>query len=301
MKTLITYINEALNPGDSYSGMFQKINKNLKTLSDLKDGKYKCPLLLMSFDTQELIKEFTIDVEISSYLNDKAASYVIGDLLKDLPQWFKETSTGRNEKDVVTCEAIWNPTSVMINTLAISNKFKEGLYIVWNKENKDKFIKFFKNVDQKSYNKFLHNEYDDERNSKELNDFWKKHNKRIRKNLSKLVDKVVSNGESYSLDDLSEEIKDKWGIKISENDLNNNIFGDITAFNCCTLGNSGELENTFWNTLGNDSYVDVLPYDYTIGKSKDNYEVTAYFGMDKNDIFICMIEDEAGNYNILCM
>ena len=137
--------------------------------------------------------------------------------------------------------------------------------------------------------------------SKELNDFWKKYNKRIRKNLSNLADKVNSEGESYTLNELSKKIKDEWGITISENDLNNNIFGDITAFNCCTLNDRGELEDTFYDTLGDDSYVDVLPYDYTIGKDEYDNEVTAYFGMDKNNIFICMIEDADGNYNILCM
>ena len=42
MKDLKVYINEALNPntGYAYSRMFQKLNKNLKTFSDLEDGKY---------------------------------------------------------------------------------------------------------------------------------------------------------------------------------------------------------------------------------------------------------------------
>lgn len=308
MKDLKVYINEALSANaknilknSGVSKYFNADNKCTKSIKNIKTGD-TAYLIRISTDTQDLIKEYkfnTIDVTDGgwpkySFKNIKDLPPYL-DKRKNYEQWSIDYYFGFDNhmhKDVtVQCD---------------SYDDNEMAFIVWNKENKDTFIKWIKSLNDDYFDKITkqaekeaeERKKAEEERKKLLN---KKYKKKIRKNLSNLAEEVSSKGESYSLEDLSKEIKDKWGITISAEDLEKNIFGDFQLLNCCTLGDSGELENTFWDTLGNDSYVDVLPYNYTIGKTEDDYEVIAYFGMDKNYIFICMIEDENGDYNILCM
>lgn len=308
MKNLVVYINEALSANAKNilkdcgaSTYFNADNKCTKSIKNIKTGD-TAYLIRISSDTQDLIKEYKFnDVVVE---DDGWIKYTLKNI-KDLPPYLDKSKN----YEYYAIDFYFDVDDHMQKDVTVQcHKYDDNeiAFIVWNKENKDTFIKWIKSINDDYFDKIIkqaEKEADERKKTEEerkklLN---KKYKKKIRKNLSNLADKVSSKGESYTLEDLSKKIKDIWGITISAEDLEKNIFGDFQILNCCTLGDSGELEDIFWDTLGTDSYVDVLPYNYTIGKNEDDYEVTAYFGMDKNYIFICMIEDEVGDYNILCM
>lgn len=136
----------------------------------------------------------------------------------------------------------------------------------------------------------------------------------IAKDLSQLYSEVKKlSDEYYTVKDLIEEIKEKWGVKrISESALTREVFNEADEFYCCNLPEIDDIYNSnsdyakvtqlFHKVWGkNASYTDYLTSTYDLGKSDDGAMVTIWFGVDKNEIFCAMIEDEDGSYNILCM
>ena len=148
MKDIAKFIVESLksNYMDIIPKAFNAQCKPSKFVQDLND-KDKSYLLLMSLDTHELIKEYTIDVERWS---DDYMSWRIS-TVNGLPNWVKRSTEYKNKT---------------IEHLTIDGQYKNGyekwwavyledenlkanelLFIVWNKENKDKFIEWFKKFD----------------------------------------------------------------------------------------------------------------------------------------------------------
>ena len=148
MKDIANFIVESLrsNYMDIIPKAFNTQCKPSKFVQDLND-KDKSYLLLMSLDTHELIKEYTIDV---ARWGDDYMSWQIS-TVNGLPNWVKRSSDYKNKTiESITIDGQYkNGYKDWWAVYLVDENLKDNelLFIVWNEENKDKFIEWFKKFD----------------------------------------------------------------------------------------------------------------------------------------------------------
>jgi len=119
--------------------------------------------------------------------------------------------------------------------------------------------------------------------------------------LTKLYNVISKNGDSYTFKDIVNEIENNTDT-LNKKKINKIFKGfEKSEFVCITIPERGEIQDIWGDTWGTESYVDVLPNYEEIGTSDDIGEINIASGIDKNNIFIAMIESVDGDYNLCCL
>lgn len=346
MKNITKYIFEKLqvwaltNRDKTLSELFNKDVHPSVSVVDLKDGDEGC-ILRISLEDATVLDQWTCPC---TFYRDSVYNGIDGGLGEQVGvKWMSDDcSDPKSLKKYATYDMITRISCLDLKdnkqregvdltawVVSSSNRWVKGywseewiLVLIPNKENKDKFIKWFKEAhDDGTLQKFADDlankrkteDEEDKRKAKEIEAKMKKKrakanpSKPIEQNLEDLYGEVQSNSEGTvsGLADIKKAIKNEFSkkLKLSDKEIED-IFGKYidNVFEIASLvnGPSTDLENTFFDTWGNKSYSDCLPGWYE-HKGKGDYDyVTASWGIDKNGIFMVMFEDEGDN-NLIFM
>lgn len=203
MKNIVQFITEALSSNCNYSitQMFNEQCKLTKTIKDLKTGDNECYLLLMNNESHKFIKEFSVNTEV----DENSATPRIKDV-KDTPKWFKRVNMNTNNMRFYY-------DLMDIDGLAVRHlysKNSETLFIVWNKENKDKFIKWYEDLTDEAYQQWVQ----DKKNAKKLAD-----EEKVREIIAKReADKKNAEKEMENWPDYLKELRNTYKLKVESID-----------------------------------------------------------------------------------
>lgn len=280
MKDIVTFINESLssNYGDIVPKAFNKSCKPSKFVQDLNKND-KSYLLLMSIDTHELIKEYSIDVEKwSDYISWQIST------VNGLPNWVKRTKEYKQKAiESITIDGKYkNDYKDWWAVYLIDENLQDNqlLFIVWNEENKDKFIEWFKKFDKNKLNKPN-----------------KQFNPRIPKNL--YYDEILTGTQ------LINKIKNETEIKAA--DLNK-LFNGIKSSEFMLIEWDGNYEgfedanNAIQKLFPSDSsYYDYIGNSVYSAEIKDMDNAVMLKFISKDNRSICVIDTGDSGHAYVCV
>ncbi len=201
MKNIVQFITEALsNNYYPIAQMFNEQCKPIKTIKDLKKGDNECYLLLMNNESHKLIKELIVNTEV----DENSAKPHVKDV-KDTPKWFKRVNMNTNNLNIYyNDDDLTDPNDLAVRHWYSKNG--ETLFMVWNKENKDKFIKWYEDLTDEAYQQWVQ----DKENAKKLAEEEKKCEA-----IAKIeADKKNAEKEMENWPDYLKELRDTYKLKV---------------------------------------------------------------------------------------